>query len=803
MRFQPLVLNTRQVVTLAQSIWFKYHAETSWFARILESLSVSLDEHAAELMDPMKARQKIQVFAHLIGCLMREDLSLRQQLQQWMIERFTADPSKLASAEHRQWRLLLLLMLVARDNIDLIAGLEHIIAPLLAPIGNDPSQNWDKTLTADVLHWLSAVLLQASSALVQLSMEEALHLTTRLCTGIECLAQCRPVLALLVPLVQLEMGLPLSDALRHQCHDLRHQLLGASWFKQACLKDPMAFAHYLVEQRATAPQESHALVLQSGLTMAGAPEHEHAPDETYFLNAFSYALSHLSPWNLAYHRAIIYLALTGLGYDARKEQQQQQHNGNSMEEEKVMDVDAMDGHADIVPTSPSHGSSVACAFFDAMVLQSSTDLQLLHAIIPDLPIQVLQLFISHGQQLLEAPMASFPANFLVFSGLIDNAAMLTASLERMYTIMLMLLARADVLRDTMEKSLEQMACSLLTQLQRLVSHAKVAIDDDGVQVAQVQRGGGIVRAGSDGIGGGTDQLRLCMELRLRLIVPLLPRLLDHPQACATDNWIVTLLELLTNPIMTDTSHFGVLGHDGQSDAGPSESLFEFTLDMLSFLLDGEHRMHCFTCLFAYDVLEIPNDIRKHVLGTMRTMEMQLDLPQVYAERIRRILPFKVSYAYQRTTPAELVPLLDPWRWLEDTPVIMGRHMASVSTPAPFTPNTGGVVSTPGTGDDAVIVPIKPDTRNDTPLSLALFSARRLQRVDSALVGAIQGGQVVAGWSCPAAMATSPSMQHSDGGEQDGGHRSKRTSPEPGELAAESEMASMRQKRAAEDELPDI
>ncbi|KAI8049843.1 hypothetical protein BDF22DRAFT_696963, partial [Syncephalis plumigaleata] len=82
-----------------------------------------------------------------------------------------------------------------------------------------------------------------------------------------------------------------------------------------------------------------------------------------------------------------------------------------------------------------------------------------------------------------------------------------------------------------------------------------------------------------------------MELRLRLTVPLLTRLLSQPQTCATDNWIVTLLELLTNPLMTDTSYFDRVempcNNDHDVNKMGESSLFEFTLDLLSFLLDGK------------------------------------------------------------------------------------------------------------------------------------------------------------------------------------------------------------------------
>jgi hypothetical protein len=126
-------------------------------------------------------------------------------------------------------------------------------------------------LITDLLNWLSAVLLQKSSSFIQLSIEEALLLETRICTQIENLTQCRNILSLLIPLTKLEITLPLSDALRHQCYGLRHQLLKANWFKQACLSDTIAFANYLARQKSVTTTESFTLLLQSGLIMTGAP----------------------------------------------------------------------------------------------------------------------------------------------------------------------------------------------------------------------------------------------------------------------------------------------------------------------------------------------------------------------------------------------------------------------------------------------------------------------------------------------------------------------------------------------------
>ncbi|KAI9596310.1 hypothetical protein BDF19DRAFT_438722 [Syncephalis fuscata] len=589
MRFQPLVLDTRQITTLAQSIWFKYHAEPNWFARLLESLN-------------------LQVFANLINHLIRGDITLRNVLQQWMTDRLNTDEQKMASTAHRNWRLILMLMLISRDCYDIIYGLENVILPLLiGAIGNEQQQTWDRTCIADLLSWLAAALLQVSvssssssssspSQFLQLSTKDALSLETRISTSIEHLDQCKPIISLLIPLIQLEIALPLSDALRHQCHWLRCQLLKTKWFKRISLKDSVAFARHLVAQRPLVSlpptTDTFNIVLHSGLVMLGASESDNSPSDTSYLEAFSYALCHLSPWNISSNQAIIHLTLTGLGYDMYDKKV-----SSSLEEEKATTMEMGDSTTMNIDNPPNNDQSIACAFFDAVVLQSNTDLQLLFEIVSSLPACVLRLLIDHGQQLLDASMSQFPVNVLVFPGLANCPATLAASLKRLYTIMLLLLARADKFKEEMDKSLENMACSLLAQLQRFVDHSKVLaiMTSKALDFSEASKH---IEQDQPNDKTTLDQLRLCMELRLRLVVPLLERLLEQPQACATGNWIITLLELLTSSLMADTSYFD--NSNSKDISVQQSSIFEFSLDLLSFLLD-----------------EIPKDVRTHVLETMR------------------------------------------------------------------------------------------------------------------------------------------------------------------------------------------
>jgi hypothetical protein len=162
------------------------------------------------------------------------------------------------------------------------------------------------------------------------------------------------------------------------------------------------------------------------------------------------------------------------------------------------------------------------------------------------------------------------------------------------------------------------------------------------------------------------------------------------------------------------------------------------------------------------------------LSCLEMMEPHLTLPASYAERIRRILPFKVRHRYETFVQPEMRIILDPWRWLEDTPPAISRHTPTVSTPAPFTPNTAGASLSNTTGNTASSRE-KTDTRNDTPLSLALFRARRLQPSDSTLVRAARADQIPRTWTH--AITSIDLSTDASTSPRPSGH----TSPEPGEL----------------------
>ncbi|KAF9923613.1 RNA polymerase II mediator complex subunit [Linnemannia zychae] len=165
-------------------------------------------------------------------------------------------------------------------------------------------------------------------------------------------------------------------------------------------------------------------------------------------------------------------------------------------------------------------------------------------------------------------------------------------------------------------------------------------------------------------------LRTSLSLRLRLLVPLLPVILQHPMSSACD--LSTFLIRLTNLLVSSIVH----GH------GSEERLFEFCLDMVSCLMDEVLLLNGGLRGGVDELKAMRNDI----LNQLRTglPQMTTSIPTVFASRIFRILPFQQHNVYFTnlriggdSTPntanisstgikfqhKEIQPR--PWDWLED------------------------------------------------------------------------------------------------------------------------------------------
>ncbi|KAG0022181.1 RNA polymerase II mediator complex subunit [Podila clonocystis] len=241
-------------------------------------------------------------------------------------------------------------------------------------------------------------------------------------------------------------------------------------------------------------------------------------------------------------------------------------------------------------------------------------------------------------------------------------------------------------------------------------------------------------------------LRASLCLRLRLLVPLLPVVLNQPETAACD--LGTLVVRLTNLLVSSLVH----GH------GSEERLFEFCLDMASCLMDEVLK------LTGGQDLQVNKERRNDVLNQLRTglPQMTTTIPTVFSSRIFRILPFQQHNVYftslsiagdslskgssvAANTPRELQPR--PWDWLEDCigDVDGSQHIVQ----QPPTPNVGlglGVVDAggassgldgSGSAPSAAAAPSPfsgasagtSENLNDTSISLTFFGAKQIRKAE--------------------------------------------------------------------------
>ncbi|KAF9981469.1 RNA polymerase II mediator complex subunit [Mortierella antarctica] len=274
------------------------------------------------------------------------------------------------------------------------------------------------------------------------------------------------------------------------------------------------------------------------------------------------------------------------------------------------------------------------------------------------------------------------------------------------------------------------------------------------------------RDNGDNIGGSDKSavsvhlidLRTSLCLRLRLLVPLLPVILQHPSSTACD--LATYVIRLTNLLVSSIVH----GH------GSEERLFEFCLDMVSCLMDEVLLLSGGLSGGGADSKAIRNDI----LNQLRTglPQMTTSIPTVFASRIFRILPFQQHNIYftslrvaGETSSGLRAPVQHkeiqprPWDWLEDcigdldqNPNQQQQHnlpQQSVSSQSPAL-GLGLYDATQSNGDTAGGNPLSGSTSslvsgsssslassavaaathenaNDTSISLTFFGAKQVRK----------------------------------------------------------------------------
>ncbi|KAG0305990.1 RNA polymerase II mediator complex subunit [Dissophora globulifera] len=243
-------------------------------------------------------------------------------------------------------------------------------------------------------------------------------------------------------------------------------------------------------------------------------------------------------------------------------------------------------------------------------------------------------------------------------------------------------------------------------------------------------------------------LRTSLCLRLRLLVPLLPVILQHPSSTACD--LTTYVIRLTNLLVSSIIH-------GQ---GSEERLFEFCLDMVSCLMDEVLLLSGGLSGRGADSKAVRNDI----LNQLRTglPQMTMSIPTVFASRIFRILPFQQHNVYFTGLRAsgdagskghkEIQPR--PWDWLEDCVGDVDQQQQYQQQQQPSqSPSLGLGLLDPGSGGSVpgVVVngdvssgitgstsslassstlgssPLLVENTNDTSISLTFFGAKQIRK----------------------------------------------------------------------------
>ncbi|TPX49398.1 hypothetical protein SeMB42_g02631 [Synchytrium endobioticum] len=205
-------------------------------------------------------------------------------------------------------------------------------------------------------------------------------------------------------------------------------------------------------------------------------------------------------------------------------------------------------------------------------------------------------------------------------------------------------------------------------------------------------------------------LRAMMYLRLRLLLPLVPVVLDSPQECQLLPLVQTLVSLLTARIThgTDTE----------------VKLFDLVLDLVSWISD-----------------DVAKDLKNQLLNTLRELQPQLCIPDAYVERVQRILPFQIQNPYvKRLVATTYTSSNSPHRHQQRS---ASPSLPSSSTIGSLAPSHQGqlasavpVSQTPHfkpwewaeTVQDpevAATAVIHPEVLNDGPISLSLFGALRI------------------------------------------------------------------------------
>ncbi|KAG0946548.1 hypothetical protein G6F57_003198 [Rhizopus arrhizus] len=529
-----------------------------------------------------------------------------------------------------------------------------------------------------------------------------------------------PLFGLMERMILIATNLPLSSSLLQDLVMLRADLLQIPWFRQACLRDLNGVYQRFASREAEAVTEKRLKkkmlsiveeLIGGDLVASQSIIQDTAPN---FIDKLHKVFLNVSQWNEAQCRVQMNLLLDNISlYDVNS---QNPNNPHILGDDLSMDITS-----DIGVSPPNKDLQSFVSFFYDVVLadghfeRAATQrrFQFFKNLIHELRKPVLSELLAHAVRLLEGdPAQAFPDSVLLMPPSEQHApfdsntfayrsqAFLNMTQHMLAENVWPIEKKVDLVKTVFQQILRfRNSLSVYKVMQSVnISFAEASA---ALQATKNNTDMAITMLLTEGSLESTlvemdherklslQDIRTSLLLRLRLIVPYISLIWEHPneKECDILGWIRTLVQLLGSPLVHGN--------------GSQERFFEFILDFVSILID-----------------ELPRKLKRESLHILNAMQHELSsVPEMFQGRVKRIMPFTAHNIYLNSTHLAssllgLQPSNDvqqqqehlqacleqskPWEWLEDY-----------------------VNETPHD--------------NDAPISLTIFNALKPKSVDSTYI----------------------------------------------------------------------
>ncbi|KAI9492408.1 hypothetical protein BDB00DRAFT_765585 [Zychaea mexicana] len=643
---------------------------------------------------------------------------------QWLSQQCSPISATLLDDLHElhTWLPLFLALLVTRRLISIDMVLKHFVLPWLEVISREAQQRcesqWTET-TAETqpLRQLCKNLIDLVRMLVvqdrpephgpwALRADEIFQLQVRrqpqLATNLDKLDY---MFGLVRNSIAIVSNLPYSSLLIQDLLKLRTDLLQLDWFRRACTRDVNSIYHHFATQHSPSGGEGEIRkkmlsivdeLIGGNMNIDRECQDSMVPNdllEPGFGQRLQAVFANLSQWNEEQCRVQLNLLLDNIMIN--------QHSAPTAVAAAGAGAAATSDAGNVEPNKEL--DLFVKFFFDAVLASASdTDSQqqntqrrfdFLINLIHGLREPIILALLNHGVRMLEgnsseeAPATVFPYTILLTTSDSNGAVceQQTSSAhygqrcQAFYLVMQHLLAK-DVwsntkkieLVQTLFRQVEQFRAAMnVYKIMESVHHVSFADASRALQQAKnvevavtLLKTEGLpeseAASSSNTPGVMLQDIRISLLLRLRLMVPFVSLIWEHPKEdeCDILEWIKILVPLLGNPIVHGN--------------GSQERMFEFVLDLVSLLIDGKR---------------VPRELRKTNLSHLSAMHNELSgVPSMLHCRVKRILPFLTHNIYlsntrlassllgvaNATDPQQQQQHLEasmdqskPWEWLED------------------------------------------------------------------------------------------------------------------------------------------